>query len=78
MFLGHGLVAAFFAATAVIAAAALWRTQARLFRLPLSGITAYLATILILCKSWARSSTAFCWRPWSAELILDCKFASRC
>lgn len=51
VFMGHGLIVGFFAATTVLAAVALWRTQKRLLRLPLSGITAYLAVILMLCKT---------------------------
>jgi hypothetical protein len=51
VFLGHGLVVAFFAATSVIAAAAFWRAQTRLLRLPPSGIAAYLTAVLVLCKS---------------------------
>lgn len=51
VFLGHGLVVAFFTATTVIAAAALWRVQPRLWNLPLSGITGYLSILLILCRS---------------------------
>jgi hypothetical protein len=51
VFLGHGLLVAFFAATTVIAAAAFWRTETRLLRLPPAGITAYLTGVLVLCKS---------------------------
>ena len=51
VFMSHGLFLAFFGMTAVVAAAALWRTQARVLRLPLAGVTAYLGAILVLCKS---------------------------
>jgi hypothetical protein len=51
VFLGHGLLVAFFMMTAVVAAAAFWRTQTRLFRLPTVGIMAYLSGILIVCKT---------------------------
>ena len=51
VFIGHGLGVAFFAMTTVVAAAALWRTRARVFRLPAGAITAYLGVVLLLCKS---------------------------
>ena len=51
VFLGHGLLVAFFAMTTVVAAAALWRTQARIARLPLAGVTVYLGIVLVLCKT---------------------------
>jgi hypothetical protein len=53
VFTGHGLLAAFFTMTATVAAAALWRTRKRLSQLPPAGLAAYLAVILILCKSMA-------------------------
>jgi len=51
VFLGHGLLVAFFAMTTAVAAAALWRTQTTINRLPPAGVTAYLSVILILCRS---------------------------
>jgi hypothetical protein len=51
VFTGHGLLAALFTMTATVAAAALWRTKARVWQLPIGGVTAYLAAILLLCKS---------------------------
>ena len=51
VFLGHGLPVAFFAMTSVVAAAAQWRTQTRIARLPAAGVTAYLGTVLVFCKS---------------------------
>jgi hypothetical protein len=54
VFLGHGLLVAFFVMTTTIAASALWRTRTRVLRLPglpAAGITAYLAAILVLQKS---------------------------
>jgi hypothetical protein len=52
VFLGHGLVAAFFIMTTAVAAAALWRTETRVFRFLPAGITtAYLGTLLVLCKT---------------------------
>ncbi len=49
--LGHGLLVAFFLMTTAVAAAAFWRTQSRLFRLPTAGIMAYLSGVLVLCKT---------------------------
>jgi hypothetical protein len=51
VFLGHGLLVAFFLATTAIAAAALWRTQSRVLRLPAAGVTAWLTPVLVLCKT---------------------------
>ena len=52
-FLATGWSVAFFAMTATVAAAALWRTRARILRLPAGPITGYLGVILLLCKSLA-------------------------
>jgi hypothetical protein len=52
VFLGHGLLVAFFAMTSTVAAAALWRTQDRAARHFAPGpITAYLSVVLMLCKT---------------------------
>jgi len=51
VFLGHGLIVAFFVMTTAVAAAAFWRTRTKILQLPAAGITAYLGTLLILCKS---------------------------
>jgi len=51
-FMGSGLIASFFMMTTVVAATALWRTRLQLFRLPPSGLSAYLGGVLILCKSF--------------------------
>jgi hypothetical protein len=51
VFLGHGLLVAFVFMTMAVAAAAFWRTQTRLFRLPTTGIIAYFAGVLVLCKT---------------------------
>jgi hypothetical protein len=53
VFLGHGLVVAFFVMMTTIAASALWRTRTRVLRVPPAGITAYLAAVLVLQKSMA-------------------------
>jgi hypothetical protein len=54
VFLGHGLLVAFFTCTSAVAAVAFWRTKARVMRkipLPSSGIVAYLCFVLVLCKT---------------------------
>jgi hypothetical protein len=51
VFMGHGLPVAFFAMTSAVAAAALWRAQIFVYRLPPGGITAYLSAVLVLCKT---------------------------
>jgi hypothetical protein len=51
VFLGHGLLVAFFVMTTTIAASALWRTRTQVLRLPSAGVTAYLAAVLVLQKS---------------------------
>jgi hypothetical protein len=53
VFMGHGLVACFFFMTTVVAAAALWRLKIRLFLINSGALTAYLGTVLVLCKSGA-------------------------
>lgn len=54
VFMGHGLLVAFFIMTTAVAAAAFWRTGtqvARTGRVTNSAITAYLCGMLILCKT---------------------------
>src|SRR5262245_8753694 len=51
VFLGHGLLVAFFIMTATVAATAFWQTRERVLRLPAGGITAYLSGVLVLCKT---------------------------
>src|SRR5262249_39052253 len=51
VFMGHGLIVAFFAMTTVVAAAAFWRMRAPVLRLPSAGVTAYLGGVLVLCKT---------------------------
>ena len=54
VFMGHGLLTAFFTMTAVLASAAFWRTgvQAiRWARVPSPSITVYLSALLVLCKT---------------------------
>ena len=53
VFMGHGLIACFFFMTTVVAAAALWRAKIRIFRINSAIFTAYLGTVLLLCKSAA-------------------------
>jgi hypothetical protein len=51
VFLGHGLLTAFFIMSAAVAAAAFWQTRTRVVRQPAAAITAYLGGVLILCKT---------------------------
>ena len=52
VFLENGLVATFFLMTAIVAAAAFWRSRTRVVqKLHPAAVTAYLGAILILCKS---------------------------
>jgi hypothetical protein len=51
VFMQNGLATAFFMMTTLLAAAALWRAEGRMMRLPSGGLTAYLGVVVILCKS---------------------------
>jgi hypothetical protein len=51
VFMVNGLAAAFFMATAFLAATAFWRANIRLNFLPSGGISAFLGGVVILCKS---------------------------
>src|SRR6266446_5583606 len=54
VFLGHGLLVAFFISTSAVAAAAFWRTGTQVFqtiRLRASAVTSYLSILLVLCKT---------------------------
>jgi hypothetical protein len=51
VFLGHGLHVAFFGMTAILASAALWKTEVRILRFSPPGVTAWLSVTLLLCKS---------------------------
>ncbi len=53
VFMGHGLIACFFAMTAVVASTALWRMKIRVLCFNAGGLTAYLGTVLVFCKSGA-------------------------
>jgi hypothetical protein len=54
VFMGHGLVASFFAMTAAVASGALWRTRTRIVKFaPAGAVAAYLSAVLVLCKSGA-------------------------
>jgi hypothetical protein len=52
VFIGHGLLTAFYLMTAVIAAAALWRTRTRVAPASPSVVTVYLGVVLALCHSF--------------------------
>src|SRR6185312_15213340 len=51
VFMGHGLLVAFFAMSTAVASAALWRARVRIARLPSYATTAYLGAVLVLCKT---------------------------
>lgn len=51
VFMGHGLLAAFFLMTSFLAATALWRSRVRLGALPSSIASPTLGLVLLLCKS---------------------------
>jgi hypothetical protein len=53
VFMGHGLIACFFAMTVAVAAAVLWRAKIAVFRAPPALVTGYLSVVLVLCKSGA-------------------------
>jgi hypothetical protein len=58
VFMGHGLLVAFFFCTTAIAASAFWRTNTqvlRTVRFPASGLTVYLVGVLWLCKTVSAS-----------------------
>jgi hypothetical protein len=64
VFMGHGLVAAFFAMTSAIAAIVLWRRRTpAVLGLPSSGAAIYLLAILLLCKSLAANVYAMVAAP---------------
>lgn len=51
VFLGHGLVAAFFLMTSAVASCALWRAKTRVMGLSGGPVTGYLTVLLYFCKS---------------------------
>ncbi|MBO0755436.1 MAG: hypothetical protein J2P54_06215 [Bradyrhizobiaceae bacterium] len=51
VFMGHGLIAAFFMMTSVVAAVALWRAKVRVAPAPPIMVASYLSVLLVLCKS---------------------------
>ena len=51
VFLGHGLLVAFFIMTTAVAAAAFWRTGTRVVRASSGVVTGYLSGVLVLCKT---------------------------
>jgi len=53
VFMGHGLIVAFFTVTTAIAAAAFWRASKSISRVPAHIATVYLGGVLVVCKSWA-------------------------
>jgi len=53
VFMGHGLIVAFFTMTSVVAAAALWRARIRVAAAPPITVAAYLSVLLVLSKGVA-------------------------
>ncbi|ABQ33249.1 hypothetical protein [Bradyrhizobium sp. BTAi1] len=54
VFMGHGLIAGFFAMSVTVAAAVLWRAKVVVVRsAPAGAVTFYLGVVLVLCKSGA-------------------------
>ena len=54
VFMGHGLIAAFFAMTTAVASAVLWRADVSVFRaVRPAWLASYLSIVLVLCKSGA-------------------------
>jgi len=51
VFIGHGLLTAFYLMTAVLAATALWRVRTRVAPFPPAAVTAYLGVVLALSHS---------------------------
>lgn len=64
VFLGHGLQVAFFCMSAIVASAALWKARVRVVRsFAPAFVTAWLAAVLVLCKSLASLVYAVMWVP---------------
>jgi hypothetical protein len=53
VFMGHGLIAGFFAMTTAVASAVHWRAKIPVFHVRPALITTYLTVVLVLCKSGA-------------------------
>jgi len=53
VFMGHGLLVAFFAAITLISATVLWQLKTRINRFSAANVTYYLLLVLLLCKSMA-------------------------
>lgn len=53
VFMGHGLLVAFFAAICLLSAAAMWSLKYKIQRLSPTAVTYYLLLVLVLCKSVA-------------------------
>jgi len=63
VFLGHGLVVAIFISMAVVALAGLLRIRRRLFNFQTGLLFAYLAVVLLLCRSAGSLVIAFAFAP---------------
>jgi hypothetical protein len=53
VFMGHGLLVAFFTATTLISAAIIWQLKDKIRQFSSAGVAYYLLLILVLCKSVA-------------------------
>jgi hypothetical protein len=51
VFIGHGLITAFYLMTAVLGATALWRSRTRVAPFPPAAVTGYLGVVLVLSHS---------------------------
>ncbi len=51
VFLGHGLVVAFFTMSTAVSATVLWRNRVKIMRLPPLAVVVYLSAVLLMCKS---------------------------
>lgn len=69
VFMGHGLAASFFAMTALVASAALWRSHRKILGMNAGSLATYLGVVLYLCKSAAALIYGFVLTPlvrWSS------------
>ncbi|MGX4770520.1 hypothetical protein ACWAUC_12055 [Bradyrhizobium guangdongense] len=59
VFMGHGLLAAFYLATSLIAATTLWKARERILGVSGAAIVPYLGAVLLLCKSMGANIYGF-------------------
>jgi hypothetical protein len=58
VFVGHGLPLAILTSFAVLASAMMWKRGMRIRGLPPAGVTAYLAAVVVLCKTYSAMAYA--------------------